>query len=79
MACGLYLLQTCPSHQQYQKKGLGLEHKPPQEQQDWTANLPSVDKVSHVEFLNQMFKPSSVLLTHTFSVSFTRKRPCSPF
>uniref|UniRef100_UPI0037E8E360 D-glutamate cyclase, mitochondrial-like n=1 Tax=Semicossyphus pulcher TaxID=241346 RepID=UPI0037E8E360 len=43
VACGLYLLHTCPSHQRYLKKGLGLTT--PQEQlQDWTANLPSVDK-----------------------------------
>ncbi|XP_038585589.1 D-glutamate cyclase, mitochondrial [Micropterus salmoides] len=45
VACGLYLLHTCPSHQRYLKKGLGLEHTTPREQlQDWTANLPSVDK-----------------------------------
>ncbi|KAM7404099.1 hypothetical protein PAMA_004498 [Pampus argenteus] len=45
VACGLYLLHTCPSHQRYLKKGLGLENASPQEQlQDWTANLPSVDK-----------------------------------
>ncbi|XP_044231416.1 D-glutamate cyclase, mitochondrial isoform X2 [Thunnus albacares] len=45
VACGLYLLHTCPSHQRYLKKGLGLEHTSPQKQlQDWTANLPSVDK-----------------------------------
>uniref|UniRef100_A0A8C2Z851 D-glutamate cyclase n=1 Tax=Cyclopterus lumpus TaxID=8103 RepID=A0A8C2Z851_CYCLU len=45
VACGLYLLHTCPSHQRYRKKGLGSEHSIPQEQlQDWTANLPSVDK-----------------------------------
>ncbi|CAK6976476.1 D-glutamate cyclase%2C mitochondrial [Scomber scombrus] len=45
VACGLYLLHTCPSHQRYLKKGLGLEHTHPQEQlQDWTNNLPSVDK-----------------------------------
>ncbi|XP_041809898.1 D-glutamate cyclase, mitochondrial [Chelmon rostratus] len=45
VACGLYLLHTCPSHQRYLKRGLGLEYTTPQEQlQDWTANLPSVDK-----------------------------------
>ncbi|KAM7376781.1 hypothetical protein PAMP_006488 [Pampus punctatissimus] len=45
VACGLYLLHTCPSHQRYLKKGLGLEHTSHQKQlQDWTANLPSVDK-----------------------------------
>uniref|UniRef100_A0A4W6FPZ4 D-glutamate cyclase n=1 Tax=Lates calcarifer TaxID=8187 RepID=A0A4W6FPZ4_LATCA len=45
VACALYLLHTCPSHQRYLRKGLGVEHIPPQEQlQDWTANLPSVDK-----------------------------------
>uniref|UniRef100_A0A8D0A1I9 D-glutamate cyclase n=1 Tax=Sander lucioperca TaxID=283035 RepID=A0A8D0A1I9_SANLU len=45
VACGLYLLHTCPSHQRYRKRGLGLENTIPQEQlQDWTANLPSVDK-----------------------------------
>nr|XP_046268557.1 D-glutamate cyclase, mitochondrial isoform X2 [Scatophagus argus] len=43
VACGLYLLHTCPSHQRYLKKGLGLEHTTSQ-LQDWTANLPSVDK-----------------------------------
>ncbi len=47
VACGLYLLHTCPSHQRYLKKGLGLENTTPREQlQDWTANLPSVDKVT---------------------------------
>ncbi|XP_047466106.1 D-glutamate cyclase, mitochondrial isoform X2 [Mugil cephalus] len=45
VACGLYLLYTCPSHQRYLKKGLGPVRGTPQEQlQDWTANLPSVDK-----------------------------------
>ncbi|XP_071327423.1 D-glutamate cyclase, mitochondrial [Trachinotus anak] len=45
VACGLYLLHTCPSHQQYLKKELGEEHTAPREQlQDWTAILPSVDK-----------------------------------
>ncbi|XP_032356022.1 D-glutamate cyclase, mitochondrial isoform X2 [Etheostoma spectabile] len=45
VACGLYLLHTCPSHQRYRNKGLGLENTIPQEQlQDWTANLPSVEK-----------------------------------
>ncbi|KAM9341651.1 D-glutamate cyclase, mitochondrial [Symphorus nematophorus] len=45
VACGLYLLHTCPSHQRYLKKGLGLEQTaPPEQLQDWTANLPSVDK-----------------------------------
>ncbi|TNN62003.1 UPF0317 protein, mitochondrial [Liparis tanakae] len=45
VACGLYLLHTCPSHQRYRKKGLGFEPSIPQEElQDWTANLPSVDK-----------------------------------
>ncbi|XP_027131026.1 D-glutamate cyclase, mitochondrial isoform X2 [Larimichthys crocea] len=43
VACGLHLLHTCSSHQRYLKKGLG--HTTLQEQiQDWTANLPSVDK-----------------------------------
>ncbi|XP_070698949.1 D-glutamate cyclase, mitochondrial isoform X2 [Pempheris klunzingeri] len=44
VACGLYLLHTCPSHQRYLKKGLGLERTTSQQLQDWTANLPSVDK-----------------------------------
>uniref|UniRef100_A0A3Q3QSI2 D-glutamate cyclase-like C-terminal domain-containing protein n=1 Tax=Monopterus albus TaxID=43700 RepID=A0A3Q3QSI2_MONAL len=45
VACGLHLLHTCPSHQRYLKKGLGMEYTPAREQlQDWTANLPSVDK-----------------------------------
>ncbi|XP_028252154.1 D-glutamate cyclase, mitochondrial isoform X2 [Parambassis ranga] len=45
VACGLFLLHTCPSHQRYLKSGLGLERVTPQELlQDWTANLPSVDK-----------------------------------
>ncbi|XP_072314264.1 D-glutamate cyclase, mitochondrial-like [Eucyclogobius newberryi] len=43
VACGLFLLQTCSSHQRYLKKGLS-----PTENQDqartWTAGLPSVDK-----------------------------------
>ncbi|XP_070835182.1 D-glutamate cyclase, mitochondrial isoform X2 [Chaetodon trifascialis] len=49
VACGLYLLHTCPTHQRYLKKGLGLECTTPQEQlQDWTANLPSVDKEEYI-------------------------------
>ncbi|XP_075993720.1 D-glutamate cyclase, mitochondrial isoform X2 [Genypterus blacodes] len=45
VACGLYLLHTCPSHQCYLKKGLGPESStPPAELQDWAANLPSVNK-----------------------------------
>ncbi|XP_034531839.1 D-glutamate cyclase, mitochondrial [Notolabrus celidotus] len=43
VACGLYLLHTCPSHQRYLKKGLGLTTSQDQ-LQDWIANLPSVDK-----------------------------------
>lgn len=63
VACGLYLLQTCPSHQWYRKRGLGLEHITPQEQQDWTANLPSVDKVSHVH-LSSWIRSSSLTLCY---------------
>uniref|UniRef100_A0A672I328 D-glutamate cyclase-like C-terminal domain-containing protein n=1 Tax=Salarias fasciatus TaxID=181472 RepID=A0A672I328_SALFA len=45
VACGLYLLQACPSHRRYLKRGLGPEREPPQEHlQDWIANLPSVEK-----------------------------------
>lgn len=56
VACGLYLLHTCPSHQRYLKKGLGLECLPPQEQlQDWTANLPSVDKVTDTNMTTACF------------------------
>uniref|UniRef100_A0A3P8S8T9 D-glutamate cyclase n=1 Tax=Amphiprion percula TaxID=161767 RepID=A0A3P8S8T9_AMPPE len=55
VACGLYLLHTCPSHQRYLKKGLGLEPVTPQDQlQDWTANLPSVDKEE--SFLSTLVK-----------------------
>lgn len=47
MACGLFLLQTCPSHQRYIKKGLGLNKPIPQEHlQKWTSSLPSVEKVN---------------------------------
>lgn len=45
VACGLFLLQTCPSHQRYIKKGLGLNKPIPQEHlQKWTSSLPSVEK-----------------------------------
>ncbi|XP_077394561.1 D-glutamate cyclase, mitochondrial isoform X2 [Festucalex cinctus] len=44
VACGLYLLNTCPAHQQYRNKGLGADQQSPKELQDWTANLPSVKK-----------------------------------
>lgn len=45
VACALYLLNTCPAHRRYLQRGLGQEHTAPREQlQDWTANLPSVDK-----------------------------------
>ncbi|XP_008314784.1 D-glutamate cyclase, mitochondrial-like isoform X2 [Cynoglossus semilaevis] len=45
VACGLFLLNTCPSHQRYLKRGLGKETTTSQEQlQDWTDNLPSVEK-----------------------------------
>ncbi|XP_036954441.1 D-glutamate cyclase, mitochondrial isoform X1 [Acanthopagrus latus] len=45
VACGLHLLHTCPSHQRYLRRGLGLEQGTPRDQlQDWTANLPSVEK-----------------------------------
>ncbi|KAM4541631.1 D-glutamate cyclase, mitochondrial [Odontesthes bonariensis] len=45
VACGLYLLHTCPSHHRYLRRGLGLEPAATKEQlQDWTANLPSVEK-----------------------------------
>ncbi|XP_041827373.1 D-glutamate cyclase, mitochondrial isoform X2 [Melanotaenia boesemani] len=45
VACGLYLLHTCPSHQRYLKRGLGQDPVATEEQlQDWTANLPSVEK-----------------------------------
>ncbi|KAK2825863.1 hypothetical protein Q5P01_020077 [Channa striata] len=45
VACGLFLLHTCPTHQRYLKKGLGVKNTPSREQlQDWTANLPSVNK-----------------------------------
>ncbi|XP_072221631.1 D-glutamate cyclase, mitochondrial isoform X2 [Leuresthes tenuis] len=43
VACGLYLLHTCPSHRRYLRRG--LEPAATKEQlQDWTANLPSVEK-----------------------------------
>lgn len=45
VACGLYLLQLCPAHQRYLKRGLGLEKPAPQEQLNhWRSNLPSVHK-----------------------------------
>uniref|UniRef100_A0A671TFS5 D-glutamate cyclase n=1 Tax=Sparus aurata TaxID=8175 RepID=A0A671TFS5_SPAAU len=45
VACGLYLLHTCPAHQRYLRRGLGAEQGAPRDQlQDWTANLPSVEK-----------------------------------
>uniref|UniRef100_A0A4W6BNR8 D-glutamate cyclase n=1 Tax=Lates calcarifer TaxID=8187 RepID=A0A4W6BNR8_LATCA len=60
VACALYLLHTCPSHQRYLRKGLGVEHIPPQEQlQDWTANLPSVDKVSLIVEAQQVWSGRS--------------------
>lgn len=43
VACGLYLLQTCPTHQRYLKKGLQRENVQ-DNLQDWTLNLPSVEK-----------------------------------
>uniref|UniRef100_A0A4W6BIE8 D-glutamate cyclase n=1 Tax=Lates calcarifer TaxID=8187 RepID=A0A4W6BIE8_LATCA len=56
VACALYLLHTCPSHQRYLRKGLGVEHIPPQEQlQDWTANLPSVDKVKTHKYFSEYY------------------------
>lgn len=46
VACGLYLLQLCPAHQRYLRRGLGLEQPAPQEQLNhWRSNLPSVHKV----------------------------------
>lgn len=45
VACGLYLLQLCPAHQRYLRRGLGLEQPAPQEQlHHWRDNLPSVHK-----------------------------------
>uniref|UniRef100_A0A3Q2YHD7 D-glutamate cyclase n=1 Tax=Hippocampus comes TaxID=109280 RepID=A0A3Q2YHD7_HIPCM len=44
VACGLYLLNTCPVHKRYLNKGLGMDHQTPEELQDWIANLPSVKK-----------------------------------
>uniref|UniRef100_A0A3B3HCT1 D-glutamate cyclase n=2 Tax=Oryzias latipes TaxID=8090 RepID=A0A3B3HCT1_ORYLA len=45
VACGLYLLHTCPSHRRYLRKGLGQEAAPTSEQlQDWSSCLPSVEK-----------------------------------
>ncbi|XP_017290359.1 D-glutamate cyclase, mitochondrial isoform X2 [Kryptolebias marmoratus] len=45
VACGLYLLHTCPTHQRYLKKGLGLQFVGSEEQQrGWRTNLPSVQK-----------------------------------
>ncbi|XP_068608278.1 D-glutamate cyclase, mitochondrial-like [Brachionichthys hirsutus] len=44
VACGLYLIHTCPTHQRYRRRGQRLEPTTPQTLQDWTANLPSVDK-----------------------------------
>ncbi|XP_023208642.1 D-glutamate cyclase, mitochondrial isoform X2 [Xiphophorus maculatus] len=45
VACGLYLLHTCPAHQRYLRRGLGLEPVTSDLQlQDWRRNLPSVQK-----------------------------------
>uniref|UniRef100_H3DQP3 D-glutamate cyclase-like C-terminal domain-containing protein n=2 Tax=Tetraodon nigroviridis TaxID=99883 RepID=H3DQP3_TETNG len=45
IACGLYLLNTCPSHRRYLAKGLRSQTMTEQEQlKDWAANLPSVKK-----------------------------------
>ncbi|KAM4540716.1 D-glutamate cyclase, mitochondrial isoform 2-T2 [Fundulus diaphanus] len=45
LACGLYLLHTCLSHQRYLRKGLGPEPLVSNQQlQDWRSNLPSVQK-----------------------------------
>ncbi|XP_024125735.1 D-glutamate cyclase, mitochondrial isoform X1 [Oryzias melastigma] len=45
VACGLYLLHTCPSHRRYLRKGLGQEAAATSEQlQDWSSCLPSVEK-----------------------------------
>uniref|UniRef100_A0A8C6UWK4 D-glutamate cyclase n=1 Tax=Neogobius melanostomus TaxID=47308 RepID=A0A8C6UWK4_9GOBI len=40
VSCGLFLLQNCPSHQRYLKRGLGLDRQRPggdSEQDEWTA------------------------------------------
>ncbi|XP_015255989.1 PREDICTED: UPF0317 protein C14orf159 homolog, mitochondrial isoform X2 [Cyprinodon variegatus] len=45
VACGLYLLNTCPAHQRYLRRGLGLQPLASDQQlQDWRTNLPSVQK-----------------------------------
>uniref|UniRef100_A0A8C6P4C6 D-glutamate cyclase n=1 Tax=Nothobranchius furzeri TaxID=105023 RepID=A0A8C6P4C6_NOTFU len=45
VACGLYLLNTCASHQRYLRRGLGLDPAASRAQlQDWSTNLPSVQK-----------------------------------
>lgn len=45
VACGLYLLHTCPAHQRYLRRGLGLQSVASDRQlQDWRRNLPSVQK-----------------------------------
>uniref|UniRef100_A0A3B5MDG8 D-glutamate cyclase-like C-terminal domain-containing protein n=1 Tax=Xiphophorus couchianus TaxID=32473 RepID=A0A3B5MDG8_9TELE len=45
VACGLYLLHTCPAHQRYLRRGLGLEPVTSDLQlKDWRRNLPSVQK-----------------------------------
>lgn len=47
VAYGLYLLQLCPAHQRYLRRGLGLEQPVPQVQlHHWRSNLPSVHKVA---------------------------------
>ncbi|KAM4723804.1 D-glutamate cyclase, mitochondrial isoform 2-T2 [Anableps anableps] len=43
VACGLYLLHTCPAHQRYLRRGLGLQPLA-SDLQDWKKNLPSVQK-----------------------------------
>lgn len=47
VACGLYLLQLCPAHRRYLRRGLGVQQPPPLEQlRHWRDNLPSVHKVT---------------------------------
>uniref|UniRef100_A0AAY4B3K6 D-glutamate cyclase-like C-terminal domain-containing protein n=1 Tax=Denticeps clupeoides TaxID=299321 RepID=A0AAY4B3K6_9TELE len=54
VACGLYVLNCCPVHQRYLRRGLGPTAPSPQQQRAWNTSLPSVPKEE--EFLSILVK-----------------------
>ncbi|TWW71603.1 D-glutamate cyclase, mitochondrial [Takifugu flavidus] len=44
LTCGLYLLNSCPSHRRYLTRGLLQPINKEEQFQDWASNLPSVIK-----------------------------------